>query len=137
MLEEEILAEIEKGFYRGCDYVDFTGGEPTLCTYLPKIISEIKQKWNMKSCVITNALCGKVTLEKFILAGVDDFLISTHGMGIAHDAFVQRAGARDQQEMIGHDLPYIGKHFCLCGAHNIHHIFSTSPLHGFGEDFLK
>lgn len=93
----EILSEIEKGYYRGCDYVDFTGGEPTLCTHLPEIIKKIKEKWDMRSCVITNATTGVKSLYNFINAGVDDWLISIHGMEQTHDAFVQLPGARKRQ----------------------------------------
>ena len=110
-IKEDICTEIENGKYRGCEYVDFTGGEPTLCSYLPEIIKYAFDKFDMKSCVITNALCGENTLDKFIDAGTDDFLISMHGMEKTFDAFTQRPGARQQQMKFIEHLEGRGKTF--------------------------
>ncbi len=111
MIQEDIISEIEKGYYRGCNYVDFTGGETTLCAYLPDVIYRVADRWNVASCIITNALCGKNTFDRFVEAGTDDFLISLHGMDATHDAFTQRPGARAQQKEFIQWLAEAGKTF--------------------------
>ena len=134
MVKEDMLSEIEKGYYRGCDYIDFTGGEPTICQHLPLVIAEALGRWDMKSCVITNALCGMNTLDKFLTAGTDDFLISLHGMEKSNDAFMQRPGARAQQiEFIEH-LSNADKSFrtnyCITS-------FNQNDLLAFGDWIVK
>ena len=110
-IKQDILLEVEHGYYRGNDYIDFTGGETTICSDLPAIIQEASLKFDMKSCIITNALCGMNTLDHFIAAGTDDFLISLHGMEKNNDAFMQRPGARGQQIKFIEHLLANGKSF--------------------------
>lgn len=110
-IKEDLCIEVENGYYRGCDYIDFTGGEPTICAYLPEIIRYALDKFKMKSCVITNALCGENILGKFIDAGTDDFLLSMHGMEKTFDIFTQRQGARQQQMKFIEYLEKQGKTF--------------------------
>lgn len=94
---DEIVRRLARGRARGCDYVDFTGGEPTLLPELPGIVVEAREKYDLLSCVITNAMTGPTTLAALLDAGVDDFLVSFHGLEATHDALVEVPGARKRQ----------------------------------------
>jgi len=85
--------EIMKAKIRGNKFLDFTGGEPTL---FPKIIDLIKfaTSLGLSTCVIThgqNLLKNKL-VDKLIDAGVDDFLISIHGVEEVHDRLTNSKG---------------------------------------------
>ena len=59
--EEYLKKEIDRAYMRDCNYLDFTGGEPTILPCLPDLIGYALDRYKMKSCVITNGLCGKNT----------------------------------------------------------------------------
>lgn len=87
--------KIDLALSRGNDTIDFTGGEPTLLPELPHLVKYAKIL-GIKSCVITNGLCGDAVLDRLQEAEVSDFLISIHGTKSTHDDVV-REGAFDQQ----------------------------------------
>jgi pyruvate-formate lyase-activating enzyme len=109
----EIIKQAEAAHYRGCNYIDFTGGEPTLCTYLPEAIKTIGEKFGIKCCVITNAICGTNTIQKFIDAGTDDFLISMHGMSHTFGEFTGVPNARELQIATIEHIPKFRINFCI------------------------
>lgn len=92
---EDLKILITKAKNRGCDYLVFSGGEPTLHPNLPELI-DFGLKNEMKSCVITNGMCGENTLKKIVNAGIDDVLVSIHGSEGPHDTLTE-TGARKRQ----------------------------------------
>jgi len=89
--------EIDKAYDRGCNYIDFTGGEPTIYPKIENLVEYALINYNMKSCIITNGLCGENTIDKLLTAGVDDFLLSVEGLGDTHDKLVNVDGATEKQ----------------------------------------
>lgn len=95
--KENLMALIDSAYNRGCDYIDFSGGEPTIYPDMAEIVKYVNSK-DMKCCIITNALIGENALQKLIDAGVDDWLLSVHAGEIKHDELVGMDGARKKQE---------------------------------------
>ena len=94
----DLECEINSAHKRGCNYIDFTGGEPTIYPEITRLIKHALSK-DIKSCVITNAICGDKTVQKILDSGVDDFLISLHGHSEEmHDKLTNKEGARRRQE---------------------------------------
>lgn len=93
----ELKKEIDAAQARGCDYIDFTGGEPTGS---PDIVEAVKycSSIEMACCIITNGTVPLETIETLIDAGVNDWLISVHGTSDVHDRVVQFTGAHEKQE---------------------------------------
>ena len=96
--KETLKAQIDNAAARGNNYLDFTGGEPTICPHIAELIEYAENKYGMKSCIITNALCGENTIYKLLNTCVDDFLVSIHGTKFVHDYLVNVKGAREKQE---------------------------------------
>jgi MoaA/NifB/PqqE/SkfB family radical SAM enzyme len=88
--------QIAQALWRGNDYIDFSGGEPTIHPDMPRLVKYCRSI-NMRCCIITNALCGVKTLDKLIDAGINDFLVSIHGTADTHNNIVGMADARDRQ----------------------------------------
>lgn len=91
-----VQKEIDAAAARGNNYIDVTGGEPFLYQHLPGLIKYAAEK-RMRTCVITNAMASVQRLDAVLEAGVDDFLISVHGLEKTHDFLVQSEGARAKQ----------------------------------------
>lgn len=68
---------IEEAKRRGNNYIDATGGEPTLYPYITDLIT-IASNLDMKFCIITNGITGNNQIQKILEAGVDDWLVSVH-----------------------------------------------------------
>lgn len=92
---KEILVDIDAAKDRGNTYVDFTGGEPTIHPNIAAIVRYVNSI-GMKCCIITNAIDSS-QVDDIVAAGIDDWLISTHGDADAHDVLVHK-GAREKQE---------------------------------------
>lgn len=73
------------------DYVDITGGEPTIHPSIVEII-RCSNKYGIKPTVITNAQRSEI-FEPMIEAGLEDLLISIHGIHDYYDQVVQKKGA--------------------------------------------
>ncbi|MFX0132417.1 MAG: radical SAM protein [Candidatus Hodarchaeota archaeon] len=94
---QQIIEEIDKGKERDNDYMDITGGEPTIYPWIVDTVKYALTK-NIKTCIITNGLAGPVITEKLLSAGIADFLISIHGLEKVHNYVVQTEKARKMQE---------------------------------------
>ena len=92
----QVSKEIDDAKLRGNNYIDVTGGEPTFYPYIIDLIKYALSK-NMKTCIITNGIISKSKIMKLIEAGIDEFLISVHGLENTHDKLVQLKGARNSQ----------------------------------------
>lgn len=88
---------IDQSYQIGDNYIDFTGGEPTIYPFITELIQYGLEK-NMKSCIITNGQINELQIEKILNAGIDDFLVSVHGLNSTHDYLVGKPGAYKQLE---------------------------------------
>jgi len=74
----------------GMDYVDITGGEPTIYPYIKETVQYCNEI-NLKPTIITNAQKPEIFPE-LIEAGLEDLLISIHGVGKTYDKIVGKKG---------------------------------------------
>jgi MoaA/NifB/PqqE/SkfB family radical SAM enzyme len=96
MTREEVFAAIDAGKARGNNYVDFTGGEPTLHPNIVEIV-EYALSRGIKACIITNGQAGEEKARALMAAGLDDFLVSRHGLDHTHDYITRREGSYKTQ----------------------------------------
>jgi len=95
----EILTKsIDGAVRRGNNYIDWTGGEGSVYPRMPELIEYCLKRYDVKSCLITNGIAGEYTYKKIIDAGIDDFLLSVHGIGQNHDTITNFPGAFERQE---------------------------------------
>jgi len=98
LLLEDIKNSILSAKAAGNNYVDLVGpGEPSMHLSIVEIIKYIKQQ-DMRVCLNTNAIISERKLTDILEAGIDDFLISFHGLEKTHDTTVDLEGARKVQE---------------------------------------
>jgi MoaA/NifB/PqqE/SkfB family radical SAM enzyme len=107
---QELKAEIDQAKSRGNNYIDFSGGEPTIYPDIAELIKYC-ESIDMKCCVITNGLAGAKATESILNAGVDDWLVSVHGTSETCDKIMQLPGARDKQERFLKQLQESGSTF--------------------------
>lgn len=107
---ETIIAEIDKAITRGNNYIDFTGGEPTILPCMPRVIKYCTER-DIGTCIITNGIAGKNTIQNIIDAGIDDWLISIHGLEKSHNTIVQLKDGRKRQERFLDQLVKNKQHF--------------------------
>jgi MoaA/NifB/PqqE/SkfB family radical SAM enzyme len=87
----ELKEEVDRAADRGNTYIDFTGGEPTLVPHLPEVIDYLGRK-GMKCCVITNGIVHPSRVDAILGSGVDDWLVSVHGLNGTHDYLTANKG---------------------------------------------
>jgi MoaA/NifB/PqqE/SkfB family radical SAM enzyme len=107
---ESIIKEINSAVARGNNYIDFTGGEPSIHPAMPTIIKHCTDN-NIGTCIITNGIAGKNTIANILHFGIDDWLISVHGMEKTHNTIVQLKDARARQERFIKQLVDAGSSF--------------------------
>lgn len=73
----ELKQEVVAALNRGCDSVDFTGGEPTIHPNIVEVITFCKER-GLEPRIITNAQASEVKILELIGAGCKDWLISMH-----------------------------------------------------------
>ncbi len=80
--------------YYGCSSIDIQGGEPTIHPDILELITYCRDI-GLYPTLITNGLrlAHPGELEKYVDAGVRDFLVSLHGIGAVHDQVVGRPDA--------------------------------------------
>lgn len=81
---DEMKRQIDDGIERGNNYMDITGGEPTIYPYICELIQYALSK-GIKTCIITNGIVGEKQTEKLIDAGIDEFLVSRQGKEHVHN----------------------------------------------------
>lgn len=93
---EKLKQDIFKAQQRGNNYIDATGGEPTLYPHITELITHAASL-NMKFCIITNGITGEKQIQRILEAGIDDWLVSVH-----HEAMKLKGGkefnVRERQE---------------------------------------
>jgi MoaA/NifB/PqqE/SkfB family radical SAM enzyme len=88
--------EVDQAIERGNNYIDFTGGEPSIYPQMPELIRYCTEK-GLGTCIITNGIAGANTVRNIMEAGLDDWLISVHGTEETHNTIVQLKDARERQ----------------------------------------
>ena len=88
--------EIDRAIGRGNSYLDYTGGSPTSYPRITELIKYALKK-NIKSCLITEAIAGKARVNEILESGVDDFLVSLHGLNDVADFLFDYPGAFKKQ----------------------------------------
>lgn len=116
---EVLVDEIYAALDRGCDYIDFSGGEPMGHPEIAGLVATCTSL-HMGSCIITNALGGSTTLQAVIDAGLDDLLVSMHGTAETHNAAVGLPSARKVQNYFIdtlHDLAFSYRFNCVISSY--------------------
>ena len=87
--------QLEFGFRVGARVVDFSGGEPTIRQDLPELIRYARDLGYETIAIITNGIrpSNEKYLNELISSGLNDMLISIHGINRMHDNIVQLNGA--------------------------------------------
>lgn len=123
----QIQREIDAGIARGNDFVDITGGEPTIYKDIIQVI-EYAHSRRIKVCIITNGLCSESKTKELLDTKIDDFLVSRHGLEKTHDFVVNCNGAyRKQVEFLDRISPYMKFRFnCVITRWNQEEILAIS-----------
>ncbi|MCD6368088.1 MAG: radical SAM protein [Candidatus Aenigmarchaeota archaeon] len=96
---EEAKRELEKGLERGCTFVDFNGGEPTIRKDLVELIRYAKSIGYETVAITSNGrmLSYKSYAKKLIDAGLNHAILSIHGHNAeVHDFLTRVKGSFDQ-----------------------------------------
>jgi MoaA/NifB/PqqE/SkfB family radical SAM enzyme len=93
---DDVKKDIDAAYERGNNYIDITGGEPTVYPEITELVKYALSK-GMKTCIITNGLVSERRANEIMDVGLDDWLISVHGLEKTHDFLVQAPNARKNQ----------------------------------------
>lgn len=106
---EKVKASILAAKARGNDTIDLVGpGEPSIVPHIADVIRFAKSE-NLRVCMITHAIIGQKKLQDIFDAGIDDFLISMHGMDETHNELLGKIkNARKAQEKTIHAIKEYG-----------------------------
>ena len=74
---KQLKLEIANAVMRGCDRVDFTGGEPTIHPDMVEVLEYCKQR-GLEPRIITNGQAQSNRMYELIGAGCKDWLLSIH-----------------------------------------------------------
>ena len=94
---DDVKRDIDAACERGNNYIDITGGEPTIYPEIVELVKYVLSK-GMKTCIITNGLVSERKATELMNAGLDDWLVSVHGLEDTHNFLVQTQNARKLQE---------------------------------------
>jgi MoaA/NifB/PqqE/SkfB family radical SAM enzyme len=81
---EDMKKEIDAGKARGNEWMDITGGEPTVYLHILKVI-EYAHSIGLKVCIITNGIVSEKRTQELIDVKLDEFLVSRHGKANTHN----------------------------------------------------
>lgn len=127
---DKLKNDIFKAQQRGNNYIDATGGEPTLYPYITELITHAASL-QMKFCIITNGVTGEKQIQKILESGIDDWLVSVH-----HHAMKFKGGKefnvqerqerflKQVQEYSKEDRPY--RFNCCMSRENQNNIVETA-----------
>ncbi len=93
---DEMKKIIDDGIARGNDYMDITGGEPTIYPYITELIQYGLSK-GVKCCIITNGIVSEKKTDELIEAGIDEFLVSRQGISNTHNHVTNTKDGYDRQ----------------------------------------
>jgi len=92
---QQIKQEVIDALNRGCDRVDFTGGEPTIHPNMVEIIEFCKQR-KIEPRIITNGQAPENIIYSLIGAGCKEWLLSVHTLEKDFDDMTQINGSWDR-----------------------------------------
>ena len=84
----------------GIEEIEYTGGEPTECSYLPELVEWVSETYGMRQCIITNG--SGDNYRELYLKGVTEFLFSLHGYNKESHTFI--TGRYDAWEKINRSM---------------------------------
>lgn len=93
---DELKKEVDDSKARGNNYIDITGGEPTIYPQIVDLVKYIKSK-DMGCCIITNGLANIRRTQEILDAGIDDWLVSIHNLKEKHDLITNTPGSFNRQ----------------------------------------
>jgi len=99
MSTEQAIEKLKEAIERGCEYVDFNGGEPTIRKDIVFLIKSAKKLGFKAIAVTTNGrmLSYKNFTKKLIDAGLNSAVFSIHGhVAVLHDSLTQVKGSYSQ-----------------------------------------
>ncbi len=118
-------------FYHN-DAVDIQGGEPTIYPEINELTAHCADI-GLKPTLITNALVldNNQKCKKLKLAGIDDLLISVHGLGDAYDAMCGVKGAHKRQmkaleNLMAEEIPF--RFNCVLAKSALPHLEGVAKL---------
>jgi MoaA/NifB/PqqE/SkfB family radical SAM enzyme len=152
---DEVKNIIDAGKARGNNYMDITGGEPTQYEHIVETV-EYAKSIGVDTCIISNGIIAPRKIKQLIDAGLDDWLISRHGLRDVHNQITNCPHAYDQQikslnqiseemnfrfnsvitKYNQEDLPAIAREMALYPA-TIVNFINFNPLHEWVNDSLK
>lgn len=97
---EQVKEYIDFLYRYGIDEIEYTGGEPTECSYLPELVEWVRDTYNMRQCIITNG--SGENYHDLYLKGVEEFLFSLHGFNKESHNFI--TGKYDAWEKINKSM---------------------------------
>lgn len=128
---DELKKEVANAHSRGNNYIDFTGGEPTLVPHLPEVI-EYLNSLGMRCRIITCGVINPKRLERILDAKPHDWLISVHATSSElHDSLVNFTGARKFQRALAVAINNRGGHLCfntVINRYNYHELTGISLM---------
>lgn len=97
-----------KIFY-GNEFVDITGGEPTIYPDILSLVAYCRSIGIVPSCITNGqALANKGLCEAFQKVGIHDFLLSVHGLGETYEALSGKKGSSENQIEAMENLSNLG-----------------------------
>lgn len=129
---DEVKKIIDDGKARGNDYMDITGGEPTMYPDIIKTLSYAHEN-GIRTCIITNGIVGKNKTKEILDTGINDFLVSRHGFEDTHNFITNTTNGYDQQIRFLNQISSQMRFRFNCVIHQ----FNYGELISIAEDMLK
>ena len=89
----------------GITEIEYTGGEPTECSYLVELVKYVSDTYGMKQCIITNGSASVEYYRTLYESGVSEFLFSLHGYD--SESHQQITCIPDSWNKIIHSMDYV------------------------------
>ncbi|HTP28758.1 MAG TPA: radical SAM protein [Anaeromyxobacteraceae bacterium] len=105
---ETVEAELVAARGRGCNSVDFTGGEPTLHPDFSRIIARAEEM-GLHTCTLTVGLSLE-KVKRAVGAGCREWLVSLHGYESSHDDLV---GVKGAWKKVHDTIEYLNREGCF------------------------
>lgn len=93
---ERVKDEIDAGISRGNNYMDVTGGEPSIYPGIEELISYAMDR-GIRSCIITNGIMKPEKADSLLASGLHGFLVSRHGLEGCHNFITNHVNGYKKQ----------------------------------------
>lgn len=94
--KEDVFKEIDAGRDRGNEWMDITGGEPSIYPDILEVI-QYAHSVGLKVCMITNGIISPEKTAQLINVGIDEFLVSRQGLQHTHNMITNTKHAYEKQ----------------------------------------